>query len=196
MNSSILSIIVALLAIAGSATAQSLTAQDLEAKVGEKATLTVSISGATDMTALQFNLSLPNGITVDETNIAQGEAVTNHTMTIRTLANGDRMFVFYNMDKKLISNGSVLSLPVTMPKEAGVLNGKICTVRTASTDWVSHKCSDVAFTVTVKDDVSSIVNVNTTQTDNKTVYDMSGRRVKRPAAKGIYINNGRKVVVK
>ena len=112
----ILSIIVALLAIAGSATAQSLTAQDLEVKVGEKTTLTVSISGATDMTALQFNLSLPNGITVDETNINQGEAVTNHTMTIRTLASGDRMFVFYNMDKKLISNGSVLSLPVTMPK--------------------------------------------------------------------------------
>ena len=192
MNSSILSIIVALLAIAGSATAQSLTAQDLEANVGEKATLTVSISGATDMTALQFNLSLPNGITVDETNINQGEAVTNHTMTIRTLANGDRMFVFYNMEKKLISNGTVISLPVTMPNKAEVLNGKICIVRTASSDLASHKCNEAAFTVTVKENATHIVNVNAAQADDKAVYDIGGRRVANPT-EGIYIVGGKKV---
>lgn len=175
------------------ATAQTISVAPIEAEVGKTTNLIVKIDNVGEnTTAMQFNLSLPNGITVDETNINQGEAATNHTMTIRTLANGDRMFVFYNMDKKLISNGTVISLPVTMPNEAGVLNGKICTVRTASTDWVSHKCSDAAFTVTVMD-ATSIVNVNTTQTDNKTVYDMSGRRVANPM-KGIYIVGGKKMV--
>jgi hypothetical protein len=174
------------------ATAQTISVAPIEAEVGTTTYLIVKIDNVGEnTTAMQFNLSLPNGITVDETNINQGEAATNHTMTIRTLANGDRMFIFYNMDKKLISNGTVFSLPVTMPKDAGVLNGKICTVRTASTDLVSHKCNDAAFTVTVKD-ATSIVDVNTTQTDNKTVYDMSGRRVTN-LTKGSYIVDGKKV---
>ena len=58
---------------------------------------------------------------------------------------------------------------------------------------VSHKCNDAAFTVKVKENATSIVNVNTTQTDSKTVYDMSGRRVTNPK-KGIYIVGGKKMV--
>ena len=65
MKRRILQTIVALLAIAGSATAQSLTVQGLEAKAGEQTTLTVSLSGAAAMTALQFNLTLPEGVTLE-----------------------------------------------------------------------------------------------------------------------------------
>lgn len=178
------------------ATAQTISVTPIEAEVGTTTNLIVKIDNVGEnTTAMQFNLSLPNGITVDETNINQGEAVANHTLTIRTLANGDRMFVFYNMDKKLISNGTVLSLPVTMPEEAGTVNGRVYTVRTASTDLVSHKCSDAAFTLMVKGDATSVVHVNTTPTDNKAVYDMSGRRVANPM-KGIYIVGGKKMVKK
>ena len=95
-------------------------------------------------------------------------------------------------EKKLISNGTVISLPVTMPNKAEVLNGKICIVRTASSDLASHKCSEAAFTVTVKENATSIVNVNAAQADDKAVYDIGGRRVANPT-EGIYIVGGKKV---
>ena len=114
------------------ATAQTISVAPIEAEAGTTTDLVVNIDDVGEnTTAMQFNLSLPDGITVDEANINQGEAAPDHTMAMRTLANGDRMFVFYNMEKKLISNGTVISLPVTMPNKAEVLNGKICIVRTA-----------------------------------------------------------------
>lgn len=179
--------------LACNATAQTISVAPIEAEVGTTTDLVVNIDDVGEnTTAMQFNLSLPDGITVDEANINQGEAAPDHTMAMRTLTNGDRMFVFYNMEKKLISNGTVISLPVTMPNKAEVLNGKICIVRTASSDLASHKCSEAAFTVTVKENATPVVNVNAAQADDKAVYDIGGRRVAN-TTEGIYIVGGKKV---
>jgi hypothetical protein len=193
MKRRILQTIVALLAIAGGATAQTLSVASVEATKGGKAELVVRASGMTGVTALQFNLALPQGITLNESAITKGEAVSGHTLSVQTMDNGDRLVVLYHTDLGLVSNGTLLRLPITVGQQTGSFSGSLYTVRTASIDLVSHKCNDTAFTVKVKDDATSIVNVNTTQTDSKTVYDMSGRRVTNPK-KGIYIVGGKKMV--
>ena len=125
--------------------------------------------------------------------ITTGEAVSSHTLSVQTMDSGDRLVVLYHTDLELAGNGTLLRLPITVGQQTGSFSGSLYTIRTASTDLVSHKCNDTAFTVKVKDDATSIVNVNTTQTDKKTVYDMSGRRVTNPT-KGIYIVGGKKMV--
>ena len=193
MKQRILQTIVALLAIVSSATAQTLSIASVEAKAGEQAELVVSGSGMTDVTALQFNLALPQGITLNESAITKGEAASGHTLSVQTMDSGDRLVVLYHTDLESVSNGTLLRLPITVGQQTGSFSGSLYTIRTASTDLVSHKCNDAAFTVKVKEDATSIVNVNTTQTDSKTVYDMSGRRVANPK-KGIYIVGGKKMV--
>ena len=157
----ILSIIVALLAIAGSATAQSLTAQDLEAKVGEKATLTVSINGATDMTALQFNLDLPEGVTLADDAPTLGESASGHTLTVETLTSGDHLFVLYSMDMNTLKDGELLRIPVTVGNEAQTGEGRLYTVRSSTTESVSYVSENASFTVTVtegQEEISGDVN--------------------------------------
>ena len=193
MKRRILQTIVALLAIAGGATAQTLSVASVEATKGGQAELVVRASGMTGVTALQFNLALPQGITLNESAITKGESVSGHTLSVQTMDNGDRLVVLYHTDLESVSNGTLLRLPITVGQQTGSFSGSLYTIRTASTDLVSHKCNDAAFTVKVKEDATSIVNVNTTQTDSKTVYDMSGRRVANPK-KGIYIVGGKKMV--
>ena len=148
MKRRILQTIVALLAIANSATAQTLSVASIEATTGEQAELVVSASGISGVTALQFNLALPQGVTLNENAITKGSAVSSHELKVETLANGDRLFVLYNMDLGLVNNGTLLKLPITVGQQAGSFSGNLSTIRTATTDAVSHECANATFTIT------------------------------------------------
>ena len=158
-------IIIALLTIAGCAMAQNLTVQGVEAKAGEQATLTVSVAGATAMTALQFNLDLPEGVNLSESNATMGAATDGHTLSVQTLDNGDRMFVIYSMDLNTFKDGELLRIPVTLGSDAKTGEGKVYTVRMATTESVSHKYAETTFTITVKNDEQPV----TITADDKTM---------------------------
>lgn len=145
--------LVALLALACSATAQSLTVQGIEAEAGEQATLTVNLSGATSMTALQFNLALPEGVTIAQGTPTLGTAANGHTLDVETLNNGDRLFVIYSMDLNTFKNGQLLSIPVTIDDQAKSGEGSLSTVRFATTEAVSNAGTDAKFNVTVQEPV-------------------------------------------
>lgn len=146
----IYSIIIALMAICTSAMGQTVSVAPIEAETDTQAELVVTLSGvAAETTALQFNLNLPEGITLDETAITKSTAASNHVLDIRPLASGERLFVFYNTDKVLITDGELLRLPITTGSEAGTLSGNINQVRTAATDAVSHTATGGNFTITI-----------------------------------------------
>jgi len=71
--------------------------------------------------------------------------------------------------------------------------GKLYTVRTATTEAVSQTCTDATFTVTVKE-ATGIGEVRKDGTAQN-AYDLSGRRVLHPS-KGIQIVGNKKVVTK
>ena len=147
----ILQTIVALLAIAGGTTAQTLSVASVEATTGGQAELVVSGSGMTDVTALQFNLALPQGVTLNESAITKGEAASGHTLSVETIDNGDHLIVLYRMDLGLVKNeGTLLRLPIIVGQQAGNFNGSLYTVRTANTEAESHVCSAVGFSIKVK----------------------------------------------
>lgn len=148
MKQRIQTLIIALLAIVGSAMGQTLSVEPIEVEAGGEATLVVSASGLSDVTALQFNLNLPEGITLAGSN-QLGDAASSHTLDVRPLASGDNMFVFYNLDKALLTDGELIRIPVSVSAEAQSATGSLYTFHTATTDAVSHELSDASFSITV-----------------------------------------------
>ena len=144
-----------------SASAQSLSVQSVEAEKDGQTELVVSVEGATGMTALQFNLSLPSCVSVTDNGsnygATLGAAANGHTLRVETLSSGDKLFVIYNMDNNTFANGELLRLPLTAGSEPATGNGRLYTVRTASADAVSHTGTDASFTVTVTESEETIL---------------------------------------
>ena len=189
--------IVALLTIVSGATAQTLSVASIEATTGEQAELVVSASGMSNVTALQFNLALPQGVTLNESTITKGSAASGHTLSVQTMDNGDRLFVLYNMDLGFVNNGTLLKLPITVGQQTGNFSGSLSTIRTATTSAVSHECANTTFDITVKAAGQTGVKSlkHDVETKKATIYNLNGQRIAAPT-KGLNIINGRTVVIR
>lgn len=143
-------IVIGLLALLGSANAQTLSVQDIEMRTGEQAELVVSLTGATTMTALQFNLQLPAGVTANTGNVTLGSATDGHTLSVESLDSGDKLFILYSMDLNAFKNGELLRIPLTAGNTEVSSVGKLNTIFTATAEAVSNACVDASFSVKVK----------------------------------------------
>ena len=128
---------------------QTLTVAPVEATAGEDTELSVSISGQS-ATALQFNLRLPEGVTLSEREVTKGAAAVGHTLNVVPLDNGDRLFILYNMNLNYLKDGELMRIPVKVDDKAQTGNGKLYSVRTATAEAKSYSSADVSFAVTVK----------------------------------------------
>lgn len=183
---------IALAAISCSMAAQELTVQSSETE------LLVSARGVSNMTALQFNLSLPAGVTIASKDATMGEATYGfHTLCIETLDNGDHLFILYSMNLNTFKDGELLRLPFTVNNTAGSLSGSITAFRTATTDAVIHAGAGATFPITVtggSTGVGAALNDNGRRI-NDNYYSIDGVKFSgEPVQKGVYIRNGRKVV--
>ena len=134
------------------------------------------------MTALQFNLRLPEGVTIDTSNAALGSATDGHTLCIETLDNGDLLFILYSMNLNTFMDGELLRLPIN-----GVQDGdaNLYTIRYASADAVSHEAEDVVTGIDRPTPNPSLYG--------GAIYNVSGQRLNK-MQKGINIKGGRKVL--
>ena len=180
-----------------------LAVEPVTVNAGEAAVIEVNISNATAMTALQFNLSLPSGITLADDGEACGieykNVISGHKMSVLPLASGDYLVVLYNIYRFPFKDGALLTIPVTAVENGGTVSGSLYNVRMSTADAASYKCEDVSFKVTVNAPVTGIEEVNDeVKGENgkvKAVYDLQGRKVETPTT-GVYIVNGKKVLVK
>ena len=173
MNKRIQTILLALAAIVGSANAQNLS---FEVKASEA---TMNISGATGMTALQFCLQLPAGVTLDTSNATLGTATDEHTLCIETLDNGDCLFILYSMDLNTFKDGELLRFPVAASGEV-----KLYTIRYADTDAVSHAGEDIE---------TGIKALSNSPLKGENIYNVAGQRLNK-MQRGINIIKGKKVL--
>ena len=177
MNKRIQTILLALAAIVGSANAQNLS---FEAMANEA---TMNISGATNMTALQFCLQLPAGVTIDTSNATMGEATASHTLCIETLDNGDQLFILYSMNLNRFRDGEVLRIPININGEG---TAKLYNVRFADTDAVSHAGEETA---------TGIKTLSNSPLKGENIYNVAGQRLSKMQC-GINIKDGKKIIKK
>ena len=142
-------VLIVLATIVGKVNAQSLSVQPIEVQVGEQTEMVINLTGGAIATALQFNLQLPEGISVDAYSATLGSATDGHTLNVEPLNNGDLLFILYSMDLKAFKDGELLRIPVTAGNSATNATGQLYTVRTSSAEAVSHTCSDTQFDVVV-----------------------------------------------
>ena len=176
MNKRIQTILFALAAIVGSANAQNLS---FEVQANEA---TMNISGATNMTALQFCLQLPEGVTIDTSNATLGTATDGHTLCIETLDNGDLLFILYSMDLNTFKDGELLRFPVAASGETV----KLYTIRYADTDAVSHAGEDIE---------TGIKPLSNSPSKGENIYNVAGQRLNK-MQRGINIKDGKKIIKK
>jgi len=165
-----------LLTIALAALSCSLAAQELS-----RDDIVVNANGASGMTALQFNLELPDGATITS-DVTMGDATDGHTLCMETLDNGDYLFILYSMDLNTFKDGELLRIPITFNDDCPV---RLYNIRLADTEAVSYAIEEIETSISLTSALSK---------SEAAIYDLSGRRVSRMTGKGIYIIGGRKVV--
>ena len=165
------------------------TAQNLsfEVKANEA---TINISGATGMTALQFCLQLPAGVTIDTSNATMGSATDGHTLCIETLDNGDLLFILYSMNLNRFKDGEVLRIPININGEG---TARLYNVRFADTDAVSYAGEETA---------TGIKTLSNSPLKGENIYNLSGQQMVNGKSlnsklpRGIYIKGGKKILAK
>lgn len=163
MKQRILSIFAMLSLIVSGAMAQSLTVADITTEAGQETTITVAIEGAAEMTALQFNLSLPEGFTLAG-DITLGSAAQGHTMSISPLTSGELLIVLYDLYQSTFTDGTLLTIPVVAAEDAASGEVRLYTVRTATAAAVSHTLSDVAFAMNIAPKEVAVSGITLDQT--------------------------------
>ena len=167
MKKRILNLIMALsLAIVG-INAQTLSVAPLNMQSGQETEIAVNIEGATAMTALQFNISLPQGVsykypTSTNKKITLGSAANGHTINVSELSSGSLLVVLYNTNLNTFGSGTLLRIPVVAGNKAVTAKGSIYTVRASTPDAVSKECGNASFEVNVTVPVTGITLDRTT----------------------------------
>ncbi len=166
---------IVLAAISCSLAAQELTLQPSGTE------LVVNANVVSSMTALQFNLELPNGTSI--TNDATlGTATDEHTLCIETLDNGDCLFILYSMNLNTFKDGEVLRIPININGEG---TARLYNVRFADTDAMSYAGKETATGI-------ASPKSSPKRKDLK-IYNLAGQRLNK-MQRGINIKDGRKIL--
>lgn len=127
----------------------SLAAQELTLQASGTE-LVVNANGLTAMTALQFNLELPDGTSITN-DATMGDATDGHTLCMKTLDNGDRLFILYSMDLNTFKDGELLRIPLTAKSN----DARLYNIRFADTDAKSYSAESATTSTTIVGDANA-----------------------------------------
>lgn len=191
----------ALLSVGNMMAQKSFTVKDVTIAPGGQADLVVGIDVDGAMCAADFLLTLPDGITADGAAAKKAGVIaeTDHVFSVQKKDNGDYLTVIYSMmlSSFKANKGDLVSIPLSAGSIAeGKLQGKIHTITISNEDEEEFNPADVTFNIIVSNG-DGIKGITVDDLDNAKVYTVGGQRVEGKAAKkGVYVVNGKKVVVK
>jgi len=169
---------------------QRLTAFDEELTLQKNidGSLSMALDNQREYTAFQFDLYLPEGI--DVTHMAlNAERKQKHQLLYNKVEDGHYRVAAISTSNRTFNgnNGDLLGMLTT-----GMANGDI---RLDNIHFFTVDGSDYLFDAVNLDVATGIENLTTSTKDVDSIYTLDGRRVSA-AKKGIFIVNGKKVVLK
>ncbi len=177
---------------------------DYNIKAGETKTMNIGLSNPDmEVTALQFDLYLPDGLSIaieDDEYVVDIDRTTYKKHSLDTKANDGFVRFLLASSKKSVLSGTTgtiitVSLVASSTFESGTISLKNITIADPSANKVTP--ADVEIKVGENTAVEGITVDKIISSD---VYDLSGRRVRANASsleglsKGVYLMNGKKVV--
>ncbi len=126
---------------------------DAEAYIGRAFTLPVDMNNTEDITAFQFEVSLPNGITLSKCELTERKG--DHTVSFSKLANGNYQVTALSLSSESFSGteGTLVNLALNVDGEmaTGEYAVSIKNIELTTTGAVGINPADVTATLTVSD---------------------------------------------
>ena len=154
---------------------------------------TVSLTNPSAYTAFQMDVTLPMGVSLEDVLLTE-RAAGSHSVVIRKMEDGSYRIIGVSMQNKAFKDnaGDLLKLQLAGNAQGAVAIDNVLFV---TPQGVQHELAGVnAF-----GDVTGIsaTLTNNGQMNNDNQYTLDGRKLNgKPMTKGIYVNGGRKVVIK
>ena len=181
-----------------------LSVKDVAISKDGTATMEIELSNTDEITAMQFDLLLPEGLSVaknerDRLVFGRTMRTEDHSLMMQENEPGEYRVLLYSTNLYLIEGnaGPFMTLKIQAAsdlQEGTVLTGQLTGILLTQTDETRLTPADVTFNVTVAKDANGITQIRAEKKTDDTIFDLSGRRVKR-MKKGVYIRNGKKVLI-
>ena len=157
---------------------------------GNEGGLSLVLDNTADYIAAQFDVRLSEGMTLDE--VTKGQRARGHQLATAKLGEGVYRVLLYTIGDRTFSgqSGEVVSLGVAGEGSVSVENITFITAGESR-----KKFDDLSNQLT---GIDAVLNDNGERINDKAVWhDLQGHRLETaPTTKGVYLKNGKKVVVK
>ena len=202
--------ILALLLVCSQASADDvLTVKDVVIPQDGTAAVEIELNNTDKITALQFDLTLPEGLSVATNDrgrlaFAKTERTTEHSLYMQDNEQGEYRVLLYSTNLDLITGSSGAFMTLTLQAAPDMVeqgtsfkdfSGKLTGILLTQTDENRLILDDVSFTISIFYDTDAIGHINEARKTDGITYDLSGRLVKK-AAKGVYIKESKKIFIK
>ena len=160
-------------------------------KAGTSATVDVMISTEVELTGFQATLTLPEYVTAEMSNKISDYYLTYKPSTGRIIYMG-------GMAGESIPAGDNTQLfTLTLTAEEGFTGGELTLTEIATTTSAAQSIGVPDVAMPVQTVATGISGISGKAGISGNWYDLNGRRLSvAPTMKGVYIQNGRKVVIK
>ncbi len=194
------------------ASAQTISVQ---VKSGWHPTIDVKLKGVSNCIAAGFSLTLPDGVSIVNSNTGNGttseeQFVTDHIVVSYQLNSTTTKAAIYSPTNSTFQSGWISSgssnedgttlLGIEIKSDnilPGTYQGQLKNVELAYENHQLVKLSNVSFSFSLEGISTDIVEVETDVQKEDVWYDLNGRKLPgKPVTKGIYIRNGHKVAIK
>ena len=187
---------VLLILLCTNAFAQKISVPTIEIKQGSDVDILLGNEAVDDAVAMQLTLVLPKTFTVYETAIGKGKSTVDHNLEWRRISDNTYLFVFYDLNNALLSDGELLRIPIKVCEQPGTYECEVRSIRSSNDESVGKDAESLAFDISVTDP-DGISDATTVKPESDgTLYDLQGRKTgnSQPARRSIYIINGKKVL--
>lgn len=147
--------------------------------------ITMNVAKAHRFTSFQFDIELPDDVDIKDASLVA--SLTNHMVQYAKVDNHHYRVVGLSLDNSLLES-NLISLEIANCSRVRIFNTMFVTPQGEITHFNDKE---------IENGITGIKPISTT--DDKSVYDMLGRKVKNDNShlhKGIYIVNKKRVVVK
>lgn len=150
----------------------------------------IGVNHAERFTAFQFEMEVPEGVEVTKADLTDG--TLHHLVQYVKTGKNRYMVVGVSMENETLSNANFGLLEIGLSKSC---QGNV----TLSNILFVTPAGKKTFFGYETMDMTTGIDAMVTEQEKKTIYDLSGRRVEKhqgQLAKGVYIINGKKVMIK
>ena len=150
----------------------------------------ISLNNDREYSAFQMMVTLPEGCVLDDI-MLNGNRAGRHQVTWRQTNDNQYLVAGFSTTKKKISGSAGTLMTINCSGLSGEVT--ISNVIFATTDAQGYQLNDVS----VEGISTGIMTIDSNRlTTDYSVYDLQGRKIDGQLKKGVYIVNGKKIVIK